>query len=372
MAPGAAGVTALFYISGHGFGHAARMTQVIEAFARRTPSARIIIRSAVPRWFLDTSLTCPFALLPGDTDTGVVQPDSLSIDEAETARRAAAFYGTFDARAAAEADIVRGCGARIVVADIPPVAFAAAHRAGVVSVAIGNFTWDWIYGGFEAFDAGAPGVRATIAAANATASRTWRLPFHGGFDGMPRVEDVPLVARRASVSRDEVRRRLQLGDHRPVVLATFGGHGGNVPLQDAAVDGSFLAVATDYEVPPGEPPHPNLRIVTAEELRSQQLSYTDLLGACDVVATKLGYGIVSECVANAVPLLYTTRGRFVEQDVFIREMPPFLRCRAIGREALRAGRWADDVHALLAQPAPPAQLRTDGAEVLGELLARGL
>src|SRR5204863_7447273 len=109
------------------------------------------------------------------------------LDEDETERRAAAFYRTFDERARAEAALLRDLGANLVIADMPPLAFAAAHLAGIPSLGIGNFTWDWIYAGYPRFDELAPGVIARIGAAYALASRALRLPMHGGFDPMKRV-----------------------------------------------------------------------------------------------------------------------------------------------------------------------------------------
>ncbi|HUR34016.1 MAG TPA: hypothetical protein VM032_09505 [Vicinamibacterales bacterium] len=354
----------LVYISGHGFGHAARSAELINAIARHVPRLEIVLRTTVPEWFLRASLAVEARILGGDTDTGVVQQDSFSIDEDESARRAAAFYCDFDARVEREAALIRDVKPALVVADIPPVAFPAAAAAGVPSVACSNFTWDWIYSGFPGFDAIAPGVRALIARANAQATRALRLPFAGGFAGMPAIEDVPLVARRARIARAETRARLGLPSDRVVVLATFGGHAGNVNLASAAADGSFLVVATDYEVGDARAAHPNLRVVPGHALRDAGTSYTDLLGAADVVVTKLGYGIVSECLANEVALLYATRGRFIEQDVFIREMPAVMRCRAIGVSDLRAGRWAPAVHALLAQPRRAPAMRLDGADAV--------
>ena len=52
----------------------------------------------------------------------------------------------------------------------------------------------------------------------------------------------------------------------------------------------------------------------------------DLVRAADVVVTKPGYGIISEAIANDAALLYTSRGRFVEYDVLVKEMPRYLRC----------------------------------------------
>ena len=37
--------------------------------------------------------------------------------------------------------------------DIPPLAVAAAEAAAIPSVAIGNFTWDWIYEDYRSEDA---------------------------------------------------------------------------------------------------------------------------------------------------------------------------------------------------------------------------
>jgi len=267
----------VFYISGHGFGHAARATQVVNALAGLAPAATLVIRAAVPEWFLRTSLQIPAEIVPGETDSGVVQHDGLSIDEDETARGAAAFYADFDARIERERQLLADLRATIVVGDIPPLASAAAHAADIPSVAISNFTWDWIYAGMPGFDRLAPGVRQQIADANALATLALRLPFYGGFQSMPRIEDVPLVARHATVSRDDTRRRLGLHHSRPIVLATFGGHRGSIPLDRAADNGSFLLVATDYEVDASARVHSNLRVVTADELKRTDLTYTDML-----------------------------------------------------------------------------------------------
>ena len=356
----------VFYISGHGFGHAARSSQLIAELARRQPEQRIVVRTQVPEWFLRASLGARIDIVTGRTDTGVIQPDSLSIDEGETAAQALAFYRDFDAHVAREVHFLRAQQASLVVADVPPVAFAAADAAGVPSIAFSNFTWDWIYGGFPGFDGNAPAVREHITRADARATLALRLPFAGGFDRMTNIVDVPLVGRTATIPRDETRRRLSIDETRPVVLATFGGHGGNIPLDRAADNREFLLMATDYEVGPATPPHPNLRVVAASELRNAGLTYTDLLASADVVATKLGYGIVSECLANGVPLLYALRGRFIEQEVFMREMPAVMRSRLIPIDALREGRWAPSVDALLAQAHPTRSVRLDGVSVAAD------
>jgi L-arabinokinase len=98
------------------------------------------------------------------------------------------------------------------------------------------------------------------------------------------------------------------------------------------------------------------------------MDYEDLVAAVDVVVSKPGYGIVSECIANGTPLLFTSRGRFAEYDVMVEQMPRMLRCRHIAQEDLLAGRWRDDLEALLAQADPPERPRVDGAAIAASII----
>jgi hypothetical protein len=120
-----------------------------------------------------------------ETDTGVVQIDSLRLDIEDTARRAAAFYRDFDRRVADEASLLRRGGATVVIGDAPPLAIAAAHHAGVPSAVIANFTWDWIYAYYPEFERLALGVIQTIADAYSNATLALRLRFAGGSTRWP-------------------------------------------------------------------------------------------------------------------------------------------------------------------------------------------
>ncbi len=96
--------------------------------------------------------------------------------------------------------------------------------------------------------------------------------------------------------------------------------------------------------------------------------YEDLVAAVDVVMSKPGYGIVSECIACDTPLLYTSRGVFREYDLFVREMPRYLRCRFIEHADLFAGNWRAALSAVVSQPRPLETIATNGAEVAAEIL----
>jgi hypothetical protein len=373
----------VFYISGHGFGHASREIEVLnrlEPALRATGAGELIVlRTAADPWLLDRALRVPVERMPADIDTGIVQIDSLRLDEAATFRTAHAFYRDFDARARSEADLLRALGARLVVSDIAPLAFEAAHRARVPSLGISNFTWDWIYEGYPEHAPNAGMVISTIRVAYRKATLALRLPLHGGFATFPAIEDIPFIARHATHAPGTVREALGIPPDKPAVLASFGAYGVDslssrppdcLPAWSVVVSDRTSSHRTEDA---GASTAGGFVHVHEDALYAQGFGYEDLVNAVDVVLTKPGYGIVSECIANDTAIVYTSRGRFAEYDVFVREMPAFLRCAYISHDDLAGGRWRAALEAVMSQPKRPA-VRTDGADVavarIIEMLAR--
>lgn len=364
--------TVFFYISGHGFGHAVRQITIINALNNVAPELRVIVRTTAPAWLFERTVRGTIERLPGETDTGVVQIDSLHPDERETIVRARAFHQRFPDLVAREAALLREQSADLVVADAPPLACAAAADAGVPAVVCANFTWDWIYRDYHE----QPGVAelvADIGERYARASAAWRMPVHGGFETIRGVVDIPLVARRGRADGDKrsVRARLGLPPDRPLALVSFGGYGlRQLPLDrlDCLRDWGIVVSS------PGEEPlslPAGVHSVCEDAMYDSGLGYEDLVGAVDVVITKPGYGILSDCVANGAAMLYTPRGRFAEYEVMVREMPRLLRCRRLESEAFADGRWNEGLGELAVLP-PPVQPRIDGAEVVAAMIAERL
>jgi L-arabinokinase len=358
-----------FYISGHGFGHASRQIEIINALGTRLPDGwRIVVRSAAARWLFDRTLRTRVTFLPGQCDTGIEQIDSVRLNESETVRAAAEFYATFNARTAAEAAFLREHDARLIVADAPPLACAAAASAGLPSVVVSNFTWDWIYEEYESqFAAAAPDVLPLIREAYAKAAAGWRLPMHGGFDTVPALSDLPFVARRAGRSRATVLAALQIPGDRPLALTSFGAYGlDRLDLAQLDCRDSWTIVVTGPK-PPASLPQ-GVTYVNEGYMYDRGLRYEDLVAAVEVVLTKPGYGIISEGVANHTAILYTSRGRFREYDVLVAEMPRVVRCAYLDQESLLAGRWRAALDDLIGSPPPSERPATDGAEVTASRL----
>jgi L-arabinokinase len=359
-----------FYISGHGFGHASRQIEVINALGARRPDLTIVVRTSAPRWLFDRTASVRIALIQGECDTGVVQIDSLRLDEPGTIQRAEAFYRTLDSRARQEAALLDAHDARFVVSDAPPLGCAAAAAAGVPSVVLTNFTWDWIYEGYSAHLTSAPALLPAIRAAYRQAEAAWRLPMHGGFATFETISEVPFIARHARHPRDVVRRTLDLPLDRPLVLSSFGGYGVNgldvTALDCLAAYGVVITHRDASDETTGAPA--GVHQVSESRLYDSGLRYEDLVAASDIVATKPGYGIVAECIANETAVLYTSRGHFVEYDVLVEAMPKYLRCGFIDHEDLFAGRWRTALDRIASSPLPPERPLTNGADVVAVLI----
>jgi hypothetical protein len=359
-----------FYISGHGFGHASRQIEIINALGA-LPSIEIVIRTSAARWLFTRTVRAPFTFVEGPVDTGVAQVDALRLDEAATISRAAEFHHNLPERSQREAVRLRERGARLVIADAPPLGCAAASAAGVPSVVVSNFTWDWIYEGYAEHLSGAPDLIPTLRDAYRRAEAGWRLPMHGGFAPFSTVIDVPLVARHARHDRATVRARLGLPSHVPLVLSSFGGYGlENFDYVRLDCLGRYGVVVTGADG--GNGSASGIHRLDDSHLYDAGLRYEDLVAAVDVVVTKPGYGIIAECVANQTAMLYTSRGRFAEYDVLVAEMPRMLRCEFLSIDDLLAGRWLAALDRLLALPAPPERPSTNGAQVVADMIRHHL
>lgn len=359
-----------FYISGHGFGHAVRQIEIIGALQRAAPDLAIVARTSAAPWLFERIPDRRITLQAAELDTGVVQIDALRLDERRTIGRARAFHADLNGRVDSEAGILVSRNARLVVSDAPALACAAARAAGIPSVVCGNFTWDWIY---EAYREAAPGAGALIERLRslyAGADAGWRLPLGGGFASLPRVVDLPFVARhsRRDRTREELRAELELPQERPLALVSFGGYGVNdLPLDRLDCTPGWNVVVTAPQADMPALPRGVLGLVE-ERLYRSGLQYQDIIRAVDVVVSKPGYGIISDCIASGAAMLYTPRGNFPEYDVMVAAMPRLLRSRPLTLEDFFAGRWKQGLDAVIAQPAPPDAPRTDGARVAAGLI----
>ena len=330
-----------------------------------SPRVPIEIVTSAPAMLFAGVVTPPIEVRALDCDVGLVQRDALVIDEGATVERWRAFQEGWEALCTLEADHLRRNDVRLVLGDVPPLAFAAAARAEVPSIALANFSWDWIYRHLSIRVPALAEAAHRAAEAYGCADLLLRLPFAGDLSTFPRIVDIPLVARRPRAGRGELRQRCGFGN-RTVVLLSFGGLG--LAGFDVSTLGGLGHLDFVVSTPVDDPP-PNLRVFTGARLTESDLGYADLVGAADVVVTKPGYGIVTDALGARTRLIYTDRGDFPEYEILVRGMQRLMPCAYVDNESLRAGRLGGPIADVLEQPWT-SDPDLSGASVAAEHLLR--
>jgi len=135
----------LFYISGHGLGHAARVVAVMKALVSKAPTVHIYARTQVSSNVFDGLPAESLHHSHAAIDAGVVEKDIFSQDIHATLRAYAGISESKREIIANEVSFVRRERVDIIVGDIPPLASEIRDEAGIPTLAIGNFSWDFIY-----------------------------------------------------------------------------------------------------------------------------------------------------------------------------------------------------------------------------------
>src|SRR4051794_18676352 len=109
--------TLLFYISGHGYGHARRCAAVIDQLRRLGPDIEVHVRTrGVPGIF--AGVLPPERISPTDLDAGAAERSTLEIDAAGTLAKISAVFDRRDQIIAEELLVIRALKPSLIVSDI--------------------------------------------------------------------------------------------------------------------------------------------------------------------------------------------------------------------------------------------------------------
>lgn len=355
--------TVAYYITPHGFGHAVRSCEILRRLIALRPDIRPIVISDIPESLVDQNLDGgEYIFRRRRLDVGLFQYDSIRFDLEKTLAELELLHLHSNRIIEAEIGFLKENHVEAVVSDISFLPFPAAHALGIPAIGISNFTWDWIYTAYAEQDARWSGIISWIRACYSTASLFLQLPMHGDCSAFPKIETVPLVARKASRGREEIRSILGFGENKLVYLVSFV----SLDLKKTAYE--RLEAINDvmflYKSPL------ELPLSRARSIDGFGISYVDAVAACDAVITKPGYGIVSDCLANGVPVIYTERGPFPEYPILVEAITAQLPSVFLDSRSFQTGDWAPAMAMIRSRRAAARTVRSDGADVCVEKLSR--
>lgn len=346
-------LTIAFYISGHGFGHAARQQAIIRHLS--TAGVHVHVRTPTPPKFFN---------FPNVTytdkryDIGLIQPDSLTVDVPATFAWMDRFLTDQAPFVREEAQFVRQTGINLIVSDMPPIAFEIAESARIPSIACTHFTWDWVYGQYLAeYPQYTPIVNQLRASYN-KATLALRMPFAHEFDMFRHIEDIPLVINAPTRTSIQIRTDLDIPAGHKIGLLSMGGMGwGNAdisPLRDMQ-SWTFLVMPDTWE-----------QVSDQAHFRCIPTDYPDyqnLIATADVLVGKAGWSTVAEVIAHRTPMLYTLRDGYSENVLLDKALKTYANCHYVEKSAFESGDWARYLDMLVTRDFAWTDIPTNGAEI---------
>ena len=234
----------------------------------------------------------------------------------------------------------RGCG--LVLCDIAPMGIEVARAAGLPSVLLENFTWDWIY---EAYAIDGMKRQARYLA-GVFEQADHRIQAEPVCRFRPGAHQVRPISRRPRSPAREVRMALGVPEGMPLVLVTLGGVRGDYGFLERLARKRGIRFVV---------PGASKGAVTREGSlillsRHSGHYHPDLVCAADAVVGKAGYSTLAEVYRAGVPFGHILPEGFRESAVlagFIRERMPGM---PISEDRFRRAAWLEDLPDLLALP----------------------
>lgn len=354
-----------YFISAHGYGHASRATAVMAALRQLEPTLHFEIFSQIPPVFFRESLDDGFNYHHLLTDIGVAQKNSLTEDLPETVRRLDQFI-PFDPEQIQDlARHLTNLGCRLILCDIAPLGIAVARAAGLPAVLVENFTWDWIYEGYLARQAG---LRSHIEYLQEIyGAADFRLQTEPVCHYRPADGIIPsLISRQFRTPARETRQTLDLPEQAPVVLITVGGMRGQFEFLEQLKRRPDI-----YFIIPGASDRlrfeDNLRLLP----HHSGLFHPDLVQAMDAVIGKIGYSTLAEVYYAGLPFGYVARRHWPESKALVEYVEAHLNGLAISEEQFQAATWLPLLPELLALPRLTRQ-HPNGAELAARFILEKL
>lgn len=351
-----------YFISPHGFGHAARAAGVMAALHEIDPLLQFEIFTTVPHWFFQDSLLEPFIYHSLLTDIGLVQKTPLREDLPRTMQCLNDFLPFDRSRIISLAKLVKGIKCELIICDIAPMGIVVAQAADIPSVLVENFTWDWIYQGYASYD-----VRMNKYI-NYLQGLFGAADYHIQTEPVCcyRTADLTTlpVSRKVRTPARQIRKKLGIPSEAKVVLLTMGG-----TPQQYTFSEQLTGQRDMYVIILGGSESMQIRDNLVLLPHRSNFFHPDLVNACDAVIGKVGYSTVAEVYHAGVPFGYISRQSFRESEILVAYIKKQMNGFAISERQFQDGIWISQLPDLLSLP-PIRRSGPNGAAQIAYFISR--
>jgi uncharacterized protein (TIGR00661 family) len=288
----------LYYVTDNGLGHLTRTISIIREFDN---DVEFIIRHSNEK-IIKNSLPNSI-VLSGKTDQGsILLNDKVSIDWNKTGKIMNDWYKNYNQKIITEKNNIKKSRPDLIISDITPIPFLPAKELEIPIIAISNFTWldfleklpltnsEFLINSYE------------------SASLAIQLPLSTPMEIFNNKKKVDLVSKFSTKTRDKIRQELGLKNSDFMVFVNLPNfYNISFPLQRNLKVFSTGATTNIEKTEFIEP-----------WIEGQNLNF-----AADLVLSKCGYGMISECLTSGTPFRFLIDETHPEQ-IAIRKYLKFL------------------------------------------------
>ncbi len=333
-----------YFITPHGFGHAARACAVMQAIQRSRPETHFHIYTTVPEWFFYESLNETFTLHSVLTDVGLIQTSPFEIDFPATLDQLSRFFGGYAQIAESIRDEFRVLNIKGVISDVAALGISVAVLAKVPVFLVENFTWDWIYAAYlaeyPAFKPYADAIRETIFSAT---QHFLTEPFCQYPRSVNRIAKP--ITRIPTQSSAATRKQLGIALTEKVVLLSMGGIPDQIQINVSCLEKKGVTF-----IVPGIGSEISREKNTIFLPHHSDFYHPNLVTASDAVIAKVGYSTIAEVVHARIPMGYIPRPDFPESKFLAAYIKDKLGGTEIKLNEFLSGKWSEKIDALLESP----------------------
>jgi hypothetical protein len=359
----AKGLSIAYYVSAHGYGHGVRSCDIIRAINELYPQLTVHIIRVLPPSFLSNRIgSAANSVRAASFDIGMVQLDSIRVDVDATLNKVERLYSQRRELVVREVAYLKENDIRLVVSDIPALPLEAAEFLGIPRLAIGNFGWDWIYSDFAPKDPRWNPIVDVIREEYRKTDLLLRLPFCEPMSAFPHIEDIPLVASPGRDRRADIAVLAACDPDKKWILLSFTSLNWDARAQERVGE---IEEYQFFTVRPLEWQARNIH-----PLDREQVTFSDVIASVDVVISKPGYGILSDCIVNQKPLIYSERSDFLEYPILETAIGKYLRNVHIRAADLYRGNLHESLDRIWESPEPPDKLSRGGDRIAARRIAR--
>jgi len=353
-------------ISGHGFGHLAQVSTVLNALGERSNTTHVTIRSQLPETLIRERIHLDFDYIEYALDRGMIMQDAMHVDVAASYSWYQHFHGDYDKRIISETETLQQLKPDVLLVDVPYLSLDAAAILQIPSIALCSLNWADIFHAYCGHLPEAESIYKMIVEAYNKADYFLQPVPSMEMPTLLNGLSIAPIAQKGLKQRDALLHGVL--SRKPLYDKTSQ----NIKFALVSLGGISTDLAHLHL-----PLIANLIWIVPDTLKTERkdiitqscfgMPFIDLLASVDLIITKTGYGTLVEAVAHQIPVICIERPDWPEEPMLLSWCYEQGYLQSICLEQFNTADLSEAVNSMLQQKWGKPAVNPSGAEQAVEI-----